>query len=97
MADHLVIRGNAPAGALVDAVYVAAAALEVWECYAHEGRYHFTLGGGWTVALSADSADRVRVETCRLTRPEATMWVLAHQHDRLAGLVRMMSTMPEAV
>lgn len=91
----LVIRGVIPTTEVVDAIYVAAAALDRWECYAHEGRYHFTLGSGWSIAISADSADRIRVETCRLTRPVSTMWTLPHHPDRLAGLVRKMSTVPE--
>lgn len=90
------IKGALPTGDLVDAVYVAARALDIWRCYAWEGRYHFSLGAGWTLALSADSADRIRVETCHLTRPVARMWVLAHRLDRLAGLVARMSTMPTA-
>lgn len=94
---ELVIRGATPTDTLVEAIYVAAEALDIWECYAHEGRYHFALGYGWSLALSADSADRIRVETCRLTQPSSTMWTLAHRHDRLAGLVLRMSAVPEAV
>lgn len=93
----LVIRGKTPGPPLVEAVFTAAETLDRWECYAHEGRYHFLLGGGYSVALSLDSADRIRVESCRLTRPVSTMWVFAHHRDRLAGLVRKMSTVPEAV
>lgn len=94
--SSLVIRGAAPTGALVDAIYVAAEALDIWECYAHDGRYHFALGGGLSIAISADSAGRIRVESCRLAYPVSTMWTLAHRLDRLAGLVRRMGTVPEA-
>ena len=97
MSRKLHIRGDASVGDLVQAIYAAAAALDIWECYSHDGRCHFTLGGGWSVALSADSANRIRVETCRLTRPVSSMWTAAHRLDRLAGLVRKMSTVPEAV
>lgn len=93
---ELVIRGVLPAQDLVDAILKAAKTLDIWECYAHEGRYHFALGQGMSLALSADSADRICVETCRLTQPVGRMWVLAHRHDRLAGLVRKMSPVPEA-
>lgn len=93
----LVIRGKTPQPPLVEAVYAAADALDLWECYAHEGRYHFSLGGGWSIALSEDSADRIRVEACRLTRPVTTMWTFCSSSDRLAGLVRKMSTVPGAV
>jgi hypothetical protein len=97
MERELVIRGAPPVEQVIDAIYVVAETLDIWECYAHGGRYHFALGGGWTVAISADSADRIRVETCRLTAPEVTMWTPAHHRDRLAGLVRKMSNVPEAV
>lgn len=97
MSDVL-IRGATPTtNELTDAIYAAAETLGIWECYAHEGRYHFALGGGWSVALSADSAQRIRVETCRLTSPVARMWALAHRRDRLAGLVRRLSNVPQAV
>lgn len=89
---ELTIRGAWPqVDELVDAIYVAAETLGIQECYAYEGRYHFSLGSGWSVALSADSADRIRVETCRLTRPVTRMWTLASRKDRLAGLVTKMS------
>lgn len=96
MSDVL-IRGGRPVTPLIEAIYAAASALDKWECYAHDGRYHFSLSGGWSLALSLDSADRIRVEQCHLTRPVSTMWTMAHRQDRLAGLVRRMSTVPEAV
>jgi hypothetical protein len=95
--SDLIIWGQTPDPSLIDAIYVAAEVLDEWICYAHEGRYHFSLGGGWSLALSADSADRIRIESCRLTRPVTTMWTPARQRSRLAGLVRKMSTVPETV
>lgn len=82
---------------LSDALQVTAATLDKWECYAYGDRYHFELGTGQTLAVSLDSADRIRVDVCRLTRPTSTMWAKSHRSDRLAGLVRKMSTVPEAV
>lgn len=93
--SDLIIYGQTPDLSLIDAIYVAAEELDEWICYAHEGRFHFSLGGGWSLALSADSADRIRIDSCRLTRPVSTMWTPAHHRDRLAGLVRKMSTVPE--
>lgn len=95
--SELLIRGAPPEGSLIDAIYIVAGELSQWVCWAHEGRYHFTLGGGWSLAVSADSADRIRIETCHLSQPVARMWALAHHRNRLAGLVRRMSTVPEAV
>lgn len=82
---------------LAEAVYVAATALGMTECYAHDGRYHFSLGGGRSIALSADSAGRIRVEACHLCRPESTMWALAHRPDRLSSLVKRMGQVVEPV
>jgi hypothetical protein len=95
--SEVVIHGEVPTRAIVDAVYVTARTLDIWECYAHEGRYHFCLGAGLTIALSTDSGDRIRVDSCRLGRPLTTMWTFIARRDRLAGLVRKMSaTVPEA-
>lgn len=77
---------------LLDALDVAARELGLRVCYRYLGRYHFSLGGGWSIALSAESAGRFRVEACRLCRPVHTMWALPHRLDRLAGLVRRMSS-----
>lgn len=86
-----------PVEGLIEAIYTAARALDIWEVFAHDGRYHFTLGNGWSLAISADSADRIRVESCRLSHPVTRMWTFAQHPDRLAGLVRKLSTVPEAV
>lgn len=79
-------------GDLLDALDVVARELDQTTCYRHLGRYHFSLGGGWSIALSAESAGRFRVEACRLCRPVHTMWALPHRLNRLAGLVRRMSS-----
>jgi hypothetical protein len=92
------IRGEKPGSEdLVAAIYLAAEILEKDECWSHDGRYHFSLGQGWSIALSAYSGDRIRVEACHLTRIRSTMFALAHRPDRLAGLIRKMSKVPEAV
>lgn len=66
---------------------VAADALDRHTCYAFDGRFHFVVGSGWTIAVSSDSQDRIRVETCCRSVPKTAMWVLAGRHDRMAGLV----------
>lgn len=83
---------------LADALMVAAEALEQDTVYACDGRFHFLVGSGWSIALSGDSADRIRVESCRLSMPRAAMWVLAEKHDRLAVIAtRMRSEVLELV
>jgi hypothetical protein len=90
--DDLQIHGGPPLTEdLCRAIEAAADALDLNECYAHDGRYHFTLGGGWSIALSADSAERVRVQACLLCSPRDTVWALAHRTDRIAALVRRLS------
>lgn len=76
---------------LVTALDVAAEALGKSECWAVDGRYHFTLGAGWSLALSSDSARRIRVDICRRSIPRATMWCMVGCSDRLAGLVVRMA------
>lgn len=94
----LKIHGSLPETPdLADAVMTAASALGLTECYAHDGRYHFSLGGGRSIALSADSAGRIRVESCHLCRPESTMWALAHHPARLVSVVRRMGQVAESV
>lgn len=56
-------------------------------CWLYQRRYHFELADGWTLALSAESAGRIRVETCHWTRPVVTLWTFAEDKDRLAELV----------
>lgn len=54
----------------------------------HRGRFHFIVDhGDWTVALSPDSAGRIRVESCHLTAPRATRWVAATDLGRLIEVV----------
>lgn len=86
------VLGTAPdTEELAEALCVVAEKLDRNVCYAHHGRFHFTLGDGWTIAVSAESAGRLRVETCLRCSPRTRMWVLARKHDRLAGLVARMS------
>lgn len=91
MSDMVLVEGNAPEAGMLPALDAAAKVLGLHIAYEHLGAYHFSLGGGESIAISPDSADRVRVERCHLCRPVTTMWVLAHKLDRLAGLVERMS------
>lgn len=85
------VLGRRPDPDLLDALDVAADVLGLRVCYRYLDRYHFSLGAGRSIALSAESAGRFRVEDCRLCRPVHTMWAFSHDLDRLAGLVRHLS------
>ncbi len=86
------ILGSLPETAeLADALDVAAKALGRSECWAVDGRYHFTLSAGWSVALSSDSARRIRVDLCLRSAPRVSMWCMAANPDRLSSLVVKMA------
>lgn len=88
---ELRVLGGLPPDDLFEALLAASRELGITTCYAFDGRYHFSLGAGWSIALSAESAGRILVETCKLSRPVNRMWVLASDRDRLAGLVGRLS------
>lgn len=96
---ELTISGRRPSSdETLDALLVAARTLDIWTCYHHRGSFHFSMGLGYSIAISSESAGRIRIETCRLCLPVSRMWVLANAHDRLAGLVARMATeVPELV
>lgn len=66
-------------------------------CWLLRRRYHFTVRGDYTIALSADSAGRFRVDACRLGRPVSTLWVREGEHRRLAGVVRTLNERLDAL
>lgn len=76
------------ASALHRVVHQVGALLERDVAWIYGRRYHLVLEGEWTIAVSPDTAGRVRVETCHYTRPLVARWVRAHDHDRLASVVR---------
>lgn len=75
----------------VAAVRLVADELGQTTLWHHEGRFHFEIAPGWTVAISADSGERFRVDACRWGRPRATLHALANDDARLAALVRHLS------
>lgn len=85
-------RDNTTAGKPSDARVFQALLLisgELGQRYAywHRGRYHFTIDEDWSIALSAESAGRFRLDACRRTVPTSTLWAHVDDTDRLAGLV----------
>lgn len=59
-------------------------------CSFFRGAFHFDLDpdGAWTLAVSADSASRIRVATCHLGCERATFWSAEGDADRLALVTR---------
>lgn len=70
------------------ALLTAGHTLGIMRVWCHRRRFHFRLDDGWSVALSADTAGRIRVEVCRWTEPRATKWVRADDAVTLRDAVR---------
>jgi hypothetical protein len=54
--------------------------------YCFGGRIAVPVGGNWSLVLSADYAERLRIEACFGQFVVATMWAFAGDDDRLAEL-----------
>lgn len=74
-------------------------ALAVGVAWHHKGRFHFRLpdAPGWTVAVSSESAGRVRIDACEMTEVRDTRWVLADDRARLAAVISEMTGVVPAV
>jgi len=69
------------------ALRTAGAYLELDVTWLYNGSYHFRLGRGFTIALTPESAGRVRVDACRWTRPLTTLWALLEDTERIGSIV----------
>jgi len=69
------------------ALVAVANALGERYAYWHQGSYHFTVGDGWTVALTPESADRFRIDGCLFGVARSTLWNFSDDLDRLAAVV----------
>jgi hypothetical protein len=69
--------------------------LGVGVAWHHQGRFHFRLPGpGRTIALSSESAGRLRIDACQMTEVRDTRWVLADDRARLAAVITEMAGTP---
>jgi hypothetical protein len=71
---------------LVAALRSIAEALDEPIAYVHEGLFHWPFGNGWSLAVSPDSACRIRLDACFGTAARATLWSEASDRVRLADL-----------
>lgn len=55
--------------------------------YCFEGRFRFTLDGGWSLVISADDAGRLRIDACLRSRVRCTLWCPVEDRARLERLV----------
>jgi hypothetical protein len=65
-----------------------AAVLGASRCWYYDRAFHFDLGGGRTLAVSPDSASRVRLSVCQDGRDRATFWATSDRQDRVVSIVR---------
>jgi hypothetical protein len=76
-----------PAG-LWEALRLVGALLGTGECHAYRRAFHFPLSGaGYTLAISPDSAHRIRVDCCLYAVPVASLWTPCDDNVRLARIV----------
>jgi len=73
--------------AVDDALTCVGDLLGIRVAFAHAGRYHFPLGDGKRIAVSSESAGRLRVDAWHGERCTATLWTRIEDTERLAGLV----------
>jgi hypothetical protein len=69
------------------AVLLVAETLGERYCWLYRGAYHFRLGGDVTVAISADSVQRFRLDFCHGAEPRDTVWIRDGDDARLARVV----------
>lgn len=70
------------------ALTLAADVLGERYCWLHRGAYHFRSGvPGWTISVTAETAGRFRISTCRDAVPASTVWVIDGDDARLAELL----------
>lgn len=93
------VVGDMPAAPAVrDALYEVADVLGLELCWLYQRRWHFPLRApGWTVAISADSAGRIRVDACLWTEPASTVWCLEADRSRLAAVVAELADQVDGV
>ena len=73
---------------VMDAVEFVAALLGCTRAYRIGERVHVPLDRGWSVAISADDAGRLRIEGCVRGAPRCTVWTESRDRARLADLAR---------
>lgn len=73
---------------ILTALQAVADALDVSLCWYYRRAFHFVVDVDWTVAITPESAGRLRIETCRRTVPHGRTWTRATDHARLKQLVR---------
>lgn len=70
----------------ITALRVVARALGQDCAFQHEGRFHFPVGGGFSLAVSPDDAGRFRVACFYGAEEVATLWSFERDLRRLADL-----------
>lgn len=70
------------------ALEFAADALGVDVCWYYRGDFHFRLTGDWTVSITPESAERLRVQTWSGLRLRDRKWARSGDSERLSVLLR---------
>lgn len=78
---------------LLDALHTTGDALDIARCWLHRQSFHFVLRGTWSIAITPDAADRLRVEVFNGLHcvPCMTHWVFAGDTERLVEVVNTLA------
>jgi hypothetical protein len=55
--------------------------------YVFDGRFRFELADGWSLIVSSDSAERLRLDAYHRSGVRGSLWCIAADRDRLKALV----------
>lgn len=74
---------------LLDALHIASELLDRERCWLHRRSFHFVLRDAWSIAITPDAANRLRVEVFNGLHavPNLTRWVIGGDSERLAEVV----------
>lgn len=78
---------------LLDALHLTGDALNSERCWLHRQSFHFIVRDTWSIAITPDAANRLRVEVYNGLRrvPGMTHWVLAADGERLNEVVNYLA------
>jgi hypothetical protein len=74
---------------LLDALHTTGFTLDRERCWLHRQSFHFVLRDAWSIAITPDAANRLRVEVYHGLHvvPNLTRWVIGGDAERLTEVV----------
>jgi hypothetical protein len=82
---------------VMEAVEFTASILERRHAYRIGERVHIPLGQGWSIAISADDAARLRIEACIRGTTRGILWCDPCDRARLAEVARVVRELSDGM